>query len=345
MIRFDVSKLKIEMESAFKEAGLNAQSRRHAIESLIQTSTRGVDSHGINLFPHYVNAVKKGRINKEPENKFKETSHTTLIMDADHAIGHYSGYLAMTEAVARAKQYGMCSVAVKNSTHFGAAAYFGLTAANHDCIGFAFTNADALVKAANAVDSIFGTNPICFTAPLKDEEPLCLDMATSLVSWNKVRNCVRTDTEVPLNWGYDKQGSPTNNPSKIISLAPIGGYKGYGLGMMIDILCAVLTNSPASKDIKPMFSTPLEDKRYIGHYFMAIDINKFLPVMEFKQRLQDLVNSIRNMTPIDSNEPVMVPGDPEKKIKEQRLLEGIPVDDIVFNEFCRISCKFKDCIN
>ena len=216
---------------------------KNVVECLIQTSLRGVDSHGINLFPHYCKAVDAGRINSSPHITITAISDSTAILDADHTFGHHAGAIAMSEAIRISKKSGIGAVSVKNSTHFAAAAYYGLMAADNDCIGFAFTNADSLVKAANAKEAFFGTNPICFTAPLNTEGPLCLDMATSLVSWNKIVNFRREEKTIPSNWAFNQHGLPISDPHKAVSLNPAGEYKGFGLGMMVDILCALLSNS------------------------------------------------------------------------------------------------------
>ena len=295
MLKFNHIKLKKEMESILKNLNFSEDSIYHLVNSLIETSLRGTDSHGINLFPHYINGIKSQRINSNPKFVFEDKSPTTSVLDANNAIGHHSGAVAMEKAIENAKKYGMGAVAVKQSSHFGAAAYFGLMAAQKNCLGFSFTNADALVKAANAKKSFFGTNPICFTAPLLDEDPFCLDMATSMISWNKRNNYLRENISMEEGWAYDEEGVPTIDPSLAVSLKPAGGYKGYGLGMMVDILTSVLAGSLISKDILPMYTSDIKEKRNIGHFFMAIDIEGFSNIDDFKEQLQNMVDRIRRL--------------------------------------------------
>ena len=343
MLRFDSKLLKENLVDVLKTEGLNDVSIMHLTDSMISTSLRGTDSHGINLFPHYINAIHAGRISKKPVFNFVNGSYTTAILDADHAVGHHSGYAAMEYAVGLAKEFGMGSVAIKNSTHCGAVAYFGLLAAEQDCIGFAFTNADDLVKASNGKHSFFGTNPICFTAPLLDEAPLCHDMATSLVSWNKIRNYSMANKSIPDHWAFNKNGSNVINPDDARSLAPIGDYKVFGLGLMVDVLTAVLSNSPISKDIKPMFTSEISEKRFISHYVMVIDISKFIDTQLFKQSLQRMVDRIRDLEPLGKN-PVMAPGDPEKLSTVDRIQNGIPIDVFKHKEYLKISNIFSNCL-
>ena len=323
---------------------VSKESAVHVSESLVLTSLRGVDSHGVNLFPHYVRAVKAGRIEGIATPVVEQKSKSTMLMNAKHAFGHYAGAIAMDHAVEMAKTNGLGAVAVTQSTHFGAAAYFALRAAPRNCIGMAFTNADALVKAYNAKESFFGTNPICFAAPLADEEPYCLDMATSLVSWNKILNFRSAGLTIPTEWAFDANGNQTIDPNAATSLNPAGIYKGFDLGMVVDILCSLLGGGPVSKDILPMYSSPIEAKRNIGHFFMALDIASFTDPDIFKKNLQNLVHRIRNLEPVSQESPPMVAGDPEKMAHTVRIKKGIPIEEKRFQEFVEINSDFLEAI-
>jgi LDH2 family malate/lactate/ureidoglycolate dehydrogenase len=341
MVLLDSVKLAERMHITLVQLEIDPVAINHVVASLVMTSLRGVDSHGINLFPHYCRAVQGGRINRSPQMRFDQTAASTAILDADHAFGHHAGAVAMDHAVEVARSTGMASVAVRNSTHFGAAAYFSLRAAEQDCIGFAFCNADALVKAHNSRESFFGTNPICFAAPMANEGPFSLDMATSLAAWNKVGNARRTGKPIPPNWAFDDNGLSVTNANLACSLAPLGGYKGFDLGMMVDILCALLAGGPISKDIPPMYGAPLSTRRNITHFFMAIDIARFSEPMVFKAALQSMANRIRSLPLADSaDDIVMVAGDPEKRSYEKRSREGIPIDDEKFAEYLELSADF-----
>lgn len=318
------------------------ESTDHVVASLIQTSLRGVDSHGINLFPHYCRAVEAGRVNGNPDIRISRPAASVATVDADHAFGHHAGAVAMGKAIELAMETGIGTASVRDSTHFGAAAYFGLMAPERDCLGFAFTNADALVKAYGARDAFFGTNPICFTAPMEGEGPFCLDMATSLVSWNKINNFRRENREIPPHWAFDAEGKSVTDPHAARTLNPAGEYKGFGLGMMVDILCSVLTGSLISKDIMPMYAPPLDStKRRLSHFFMAIDIARFSDPGRFRKNLQGMVERIRTMEPLVSDGEVMVAGDPEKKSLARRTVEGIPVDDVKYEEFLTVNPAFE----
>jgi ureidoglycolate dehydrogenase (NAD+) len=323
---------------------VDKKSSTDLVESLIQTSLRGVDSHGINLFPHYYNSFIQGRLNKRPDLKFTKTSATTFKLDADHSVGHYSASVAIKKAIQVAKKMGMASVSIKNSSHFGACAYFGLQAAAQDTMGFVFTNGNALVKAYNGILPYFGTNPVCITAPLEGEGPLCLDMATSLSTWNKIGNYKLANKSIPSEWAFDELGKPVTDPFKARSLSAIGLYKGFGLGMMFELLNSYFSGGPMSKDILSMYEAPLSKQRYLSHFVMVIDISKFVEIDLFKHRLQESVNQIRLLEPIDKEISVMVPGDPEKKSFKERIVSGIPIDEKKLEEYLKISKSFSNAL-
>lgn len=344
MINLSSERLKTLLYSHLKEIGGSEEACFHVSESLIQTSLRGVDSHGINLFPHYARALEGGRITKNPSMQVEKELQSTILLNADHAFGHHSGSMAVSMAIEKAKKTGVGVVCVKDSSHFGAAAYFGLQAAEKDFIGIALTNADGLVNAYGSKDVFFGTNPICVCVPLANEEPLCLDMATSMVSWNKILNHRRSNTPIPEDWAFDDKGNRVTDPHQARSLSSIGLYKGYGLGMMVEMLCGVLAGGPIGTEIKGMYKAPLDVQRSISHFFIVLDVNSFIHIDDFKKRMQSIVNNIREMAPIDGVEKVMVPGDPEKEMYKKRIIEGIPIDETKFEEFLALSDKFKEAI-
>jgi ureidoglycolate dehydrogenase (NAD+) len=339
-VQVDSIKLSGVMKAVLKNKGVNADSLNHCVDSLVQTSLRGVDSHGINLFPHYCRAVDSGRINKNPEFKINSSAASAAVMNADHGFGHHAGAAAIDYAIEKAEETGLCGIGVIDSSHFGAAAYFALRAARKDFIGWSFTNADALVKAHNSKEAFFGTNPICFTAPMAKEDPFCLDMATSTVSWNKIKNFRVANKSISPEWAFDEEGKSVTDPHAARSLRPAGDYKGFGLGMMVDILCAVLTGGIISKDLLPMFSSPIEAQRKISHFFMVMDIRKFTNLQSFKNNLQGMADRIR-LLPKAGDDEVMVAGDPEKKMFAKRSVEGIPLDSVIWEEFIEIEREFE----
>jgi len=325
MPRLDAEQLRSAFRQVLTSLDVAPASVDDVVGSLVQTSLRGVDSHGIELFPHYVRAVRAGRVSAQPKLEFEQTGPSTAVLEADHAFGHHAGAVAIDRAIEIAQQAGTSAVSVRNSTHFGAAAYFALRAADLGLLGFAFTNADALMKAPGAQSAFLGTNPVCFTAPLANEEPLCLDMATSLVSWNKVKGRRVSGDALGGDWAFGADGAPTTDAAAARTLNPAGGYKGHGLSLMVEILCGALAGGPMATELLPMFTAPIESKRRISHFFMAIDVARFIDRAVFRERLQRLVDALRAMPQLDGR--VMAPGDVEKETFAARSAAGIPISD------------------
>lgn len=314
------------LEDAFHAIQCPPQISQPVIEGLIETSLRGVDSHGIRLAPHYIEAGITGRINLNPHFEFKETSETTAILDADHAYGIAAGKLAMKRAIELAQASGMGSVAVKNSSHFAAAAIYTLMAAREHMIGLCFSHSDALVLPFGGIRSFLGTNPFCFAAPCEGEDPFCLDMATSLVSWNKIMQHRTQSQPLPAGLAVDKNGKPCTNPQEAAALFPMGGYKGFGLAMMVEIFSSLLTGMAYGRNISKMFPVN-EKKRELGHFFMVLEISRFQDLGHFKARMKKMLDELRAEPSAEGQAPIQVPNDPEKKNYAIRIKEGIPFND------------------
>ena len=321
--------------------GVGADDAGYVADGLVDASLRGVDSHGIRLVPHYMNALEGGRINPHPQYIFSQTAPAIGILDADHAFGHAAGIRAAKHAIVLARSAGIGAVTVQHSTHFGAAAYFALEISRQDMIGMSFTHSDSLIVPTGAQEKFLGNNPICFTAPCFGEDPICLDMATSLITFNKVLQLKEEGKQTPGGVGVDKEGNETTNPADIVSLMPVGGYKGYGLSLMVEILCAILSGMPFGPHIPKMYNSPIEERRNLGHFFAAIRIDAFTDPEVFKNRMRDLAMELRETDPADTRVPVMVAGDPEKKKRDERKKNGIPLREVDAKYFRQASQKYK----
>jgi len=309
----------------------------HVAEGLTQTSLRGVDSHGIRLLPHYLNALKGGRINPDPQYKFEQTAPAVGRLDGDHTYGHAAGSEGMKHAVELADEAGIGAVAVYNSTHFGAAAYYAFQAAEKGFIGFSFTHADGLIQSYNGKRTFFGTNPICMVVPCEGEEPFCLDMATSRVTWNKILHYRESGQKIPPDWGVDAEGKPTEDPNEVVALQPIGDYKGYGLAMMVDIFCGMFSGMPFGRHINPMYSNPIHEKRFLGHFYMAFKMDSFGGRNYLMERMKQMITEVRNEPAVQPDQPVMAPGDPEKIAAAERSRTGIPIPGYLWESFTSYS--------
>ncbi len=319
-------KLEKILITMFSRAGLTASAASSVSKSLVETSLRGVDSHGIRLAPHYLNAIICGRVNPKPLFSFKKTASGTGILNADHALGIISGLAAIDKALALAKKNGIGAVAVKNSSHFGAAAIYTLRAAKKGFLGFAFTHTESLVVPFAGKKPVLGTNPISFSAPCYGEDPICLDMSTTNLTWNKLQMLKNQKASIPAGWAVDKFGEITTSHKLAEFLTPVGSYKGYGLALMVEILCSLLSGGKLGTQIAPMIPMN-KQKRHLSHFFMAINIRAFTSVNIFSKRIKSLVQNLRLQSPAKGFDEIMVAGDPEKKNFKKRFKIGIPVSE------------------
>lgn len=330
------STVKEIIKGALLKENVDQQVAEYVAEGLTSTSLRGVDSHGVRLIHHYLAGVKSGRINPRPAYKLEKKMPTAAILDADDTFGHAACMEAAKAAVDMASEYGSGHVAVKNSTHFGAAAYYSIEIAQHNMVGMSFTHSDSLIIPTFGKRSFLGNNPVCFAAPVKDEEPFCLDMATSITTFNEIRRLRETGEPAPEGVGADSEGRPSTDPNEITMLTPVGSYKGYGLSLMVEILCSMMTGMNYGPHISKMFEN-LEQKRHLGQFVSAINISAFQEVEIFKERMSLLLNELRNEPPLEPGQQVMVADDPQKRNFKERSVSGIPVTDTEFEQFQKLS--------
>lgn len=323
-IRYDA--LLAFTNAVLEKAGLDDFSRDAVANGLCETSLRGVDSHGIRLLPHYAASALSGRKNPRPDFAFKKPFPSMGVLDADDGFGHAAGMRAMDHAIEMAAEQGIATVAVTNSSHPGAMASFALHAARQGYIGFAFTHADSLVRAHGGTCAFFGTNPVCMAAPRREVDPFCLDMATSTVAWNRLLRHRASDTPLPAGMAADSDGVETTDPHAAASLLPAGGYKGYGLGAMVEILCGIMTGMAFARDLPAMFVPPMDKPRKLGQFYMAMRCDSVIPEGQFRDRLQEMTDQVRTEPPGEDGE-VMMPGDPEIREAIIRRDSGIPLDE------------------
>ncbi len=304
--------------------GLSESDASEVITHLVRTNLRGTDSHGIARLPHYLRRIKAGSIRAEHAMSFKQVASTLGVLDGDHALGHLVVKRACAEAAALARKSGAGWVSICNSSHCGALAPFGLDLASGGFISFVFTHVDPMVLPHGSREPFCGTNPICITVPGAGGDHLCLDMATSIVPWNLVANAANEEIAIPKGWGVDAMGCDTTEPKQINALYPVGGYKGSGLGLMIDILCSMLSASPYGPDIPKMYGD-LSAHRRLGGLVGVIDVKPFSDLEEFKARAQGLAERYMNLAPALGFDRVMFPGQPEIESERERRASGIPI--------------------
>ena len=329
-----------------------------ATKVLLSADLRGIDSHGIARLSGYVRLWEAKRINARPQIKIIHETPSTAVVDGDSGLGLVVAPYAMQVAIDKAKQVGTGWVSVQNSNHFGIAGYHAMMALENDMIGMAMTNASALVAPTFSKERLLGTNPICVTIPAGNEPPFVADLATTTAANGKLEILQRKNISAPTGWIQDKDGNSTNDAHALKNggaLLPLGGdrehgsHKGYALGAVVDIFSAVLSGANYGPWVPPFPAyVPMpanQPGKGIGHFFGAMRIDAFRPPNEFKQHMDNWIQRFRSSIPINENEKVIIPGDPEREMEFIRMKEGIPLLNTVVKDLAELGNKFNISFN
>jgi len=343
--RIPAETIRRQLEAVFGRWGMDEGHIATTVEAMVATDLSGVDSHGLGMLPSYHDRRARGIVNDRPDIRVVREKPAVALIDADRSLGHPPSVMAMRLAVEKARDAGVAVVGVRNSNHFGAAGYYSRMAAEMGVVGMAMTNAPgpAMVPTFGR-ESVLGTNPLAFAAPAKRNPPFALDMATTTVAVGKLNIARRLGKAIPEGWALNAAGQPETDGAAAYAarrLTPLGGdrergsHKGYGLGMMVEILCAVLTG--AWSDGRGADGRPVRTKRDVGHFFLAIDPAKVRSDGAFEDDLDRMIDMLHATPPVDPENPVLVAGDPEVACRAERLENGIPVAETLIEETRRVA--------
>lgn len=322
----------------FEKIGCSAEDAELAAKVLLSADLRGIDSHGVARLSGYVRLWEVKRVNANPSLKILHESPSTAVIDGDGGLGLVVAPFAMQVAIDKARQAGTGWVSVQNSNHFGIAGYHAMMALEHDMIGWAMTNASPLVAPTFSVERLLGTNPICVAIPGGEEPAFVADFATTTAANGKLEILQRKNQKAPLGWVQDKYGNASVNPHELKSggaLLPLGSdrehgsHKGYALGAIVDIFSAVLSGANYGPWVPPFPAyVPMPEEqpgRGIGHFFGAMRIDAFRRADEFKLHMDKWIRRFRLARAMEGEEQVLIPGDPEREMEENRMRAGIPL--------------------
>lgn len=338
----------------FEKIGCRSSHADTATKSLLSADLRGVDSHGVARLSGYVRLWEATRVNAKPEIKVIHETPSTAVVDGDKGLGLVVAPYAMQIAIDKAKQVGTGWVSVQNSNHFGIAAHHAMMALEHDMIGIVMTNASATVAPTFSIDKMLGTNPICVAAPAGEEPPFVADLATTTAANGKLEILQRKNQSAPLGWIQDAKGKSSTDSGELKkggALLPLGGdrehgsHKGYALGAIVDIFSALLSGANYAPWVPPFpayLPMPTEQPgKGIGHFMGAMRIDAFRPAGDFKWHMDKWIRCFRSAKPIDGEEKVLIPGDPEREMEVERMKNGIPLADAVVTDLKALGLKFE----
>jgi ureidoglycolate dehydrogenase (NAD+) len=316
---------------AMLKSGMNEKDSRTAADVLVTTDIFGVHTHGTKQLRNLLKNVRLGGLNAKASPEVVSEGPAWGMIDGHHAMPMVTSCMAMTLAIKKAKDSGIGYVGVRHSSHFGAAGYYANMAAKEDMFGLAMTNVDICVTVTGAKGRVLGTNPLAYASPAGREKPVFLDVATSTVAISKIFAARTLGKTIPDNWLVDENGVPTTDPNKcsVGALVPMAGHKGYGIALMIEILCGVLTGSGVTRQVG-VWVEEFDKPANQGHSFIAIDIGVFMPIQQFKDRMDRLIREIKSSPKVDGVDQIYLPGEIEWLKREKALREGIQLpDDVV----------------
>ncbi|NLE75484.1 MAG: Ldh family oxidoreductase [Chloroflexi bacterium] len=320
--------------AALEQVGVEPQGALQVAEVLAAADRRGVHSHGVFRLPAYVEAVERGLVETHPTITVERETAVSALVDGGNGFGALASRRAMGLCIEKAQTAGLAAVAVHGSTHNGMMAYYSMMALPHNMIGFAATNANTWVAPTGAAKKAFGTNPLTVAVPAGEERPFVLDMATSVVSHGKIATRHEQGLPLPLGWGLDGKGRPTTDGHQVLnggSILPLGGleetsgYKGYGLSMLVDLLCGPLTGSLFGVAIQSWLVPGRTQPYNVGHFFAALRVDLFRPLEEFKADVDRLIRQTRGLPKAPGVPRIYVAGEKEWENDQQSQELGIPL--------------------
>jgi len=343
-IKLKEQKLRIFCENILKKSGLPSEDAFIVADSLIFANLRGIDSHGIMRFPFYLERLKKGGTKATPKIKKIKEKAASILIDGDNGMGQVVGMYATNLAIKKAKESGISFIGVRGSSHYGVASYYTTKITEVNMIGFSITNNTNNMAAWGGSRAVIGNNPLSIAAPYKKGKPVVLDISMSNVAGGKVRLAAKNKQKIPKGWIITKNGGDTENPNDLPmggALLPFGNHKGYGLAVIIEILAGVLTGAGMLKQI-PLWIKNMEDPLNVGHCFAAIDIEAFMDLKNFRERLDWIVQELKSSPLAEGSHGVFMPGEMELKVEKKRRKEGIPISEEIWQDLKKLSENYQE---
>lgn len=344
-IHFDV--LESFMTKTLQKAGVPEKDAEVVADVLITADKLGIDSHGINrLKPIYIDRIDDGILNPVTKVDVVKQFGATAVLDANNGMGHVASKMAMQMAIDFAKTSGIGMVAVRNSSHYGIAGYYGLMAEKENMIGITGTNARPSIAPTFGVENMLGTNPLTFVMPTDEDFPFFLDCATSVSQRGKFEYYEKHGKQLPEGWVINRDGETMTSPEDVLkalvageaALTPLGGigedgggYKGYGYATVVEILSAALQSGTFLKAL-----TGYQDGKKVpyrlGHFFIAVNVEAFIEPDEFKKTTGEILRALRASDRMPGQEKIYTAGEKEHLNYLERSKEGVPVPPALINE-------------
>ena len=321
----------------FQAGGCSETGARDMAECLVQTNLWGIDSHGVLRTPEYLKRFQSGAMNNQPEIRSLKSGSGLEVLDADNGAGYVAGRAAMTRAIELAKTGNIAAVGIINSNHCGAASLYARMALEHGMIGIAMSNVAPNMVAPGGSKPITGNNPIAVAVPTFAEFPFVFDISLSAVSGGKILVAAKNGEEIPLGWATDREGHPTTDPNIGFKgfLLPMGGHKGFGLSLLVDILCGVITGGSFQHQLKSMYVYP-NDPSNTAHLMLVINPLFLMSKEQLKERMAEFFQTVKQSPMWDAEGEMLLPGEIEYRKENERRSSGIPIPEPLYKELVQL---------
>ena len=337
MPRFSPQKLREIGYKLFAVAGCREEDARAVVDHLVESNLFGHDSHGAIRFYEYAKAIREGRFNPKAKPTIVRDHPAAAVVDAGGAMGQVGATFATNLAIEKAKQFGVGTVALRNTSHIGRVGAYPLMAAKQGFIGQIFVNAGHLgyqIAPFGGLDGKLSTNPLAFSAPRRDAEPLLVDMTTSVVAEGKVRVALNRGDQVPDGWIIDHDGNPTNDPNDFKAeppgaILPLGGvvaHKGTGLSLMVEVLGGLMSGLGCANGSRTMISN--------GVFLNVYNIEHFADLDEYYDEFEALIDHVKSSRTAPGFDEILIAGEPEFRNAIRVEAEGIEVDARTWEQIC-----------
>ena len=342
-LRIEASRLEAFIASAFEAVEVPRADAKSIAELMTRADVNGSEGHGVFRLPQYIRRIKGGAVNVRPNVRIEREAAGMALVDGDNGMGHLVMRFAAEKAIEKAKTAGVAWVGAKWSNHAGPASLYASMPLEHDMIGLYLAVGSANhLPPWGGLDMLLSTNPLAVAVPAADEAPIVLDMATTVAAYGKVKTKAQRGETMPVGWMMDRQGKPLTDPKRANEgfLLPIGEYKGYGLALIIGLLAGTLNGAAMGRDVVD-FNADDTTPTNTGHAIVAISIEAFGGVAEFKRNVDVLVRDLRSSRRLPGVDRIRLPGEQSFAKRQDRTANGVPIPPALLESLDKLAAELR----
>lgn len=342
MMRYNPQKIRSLVAEIAMASGVPEQDADIFSDSLVDADINGASTHGVSRLNIYVRRIRKGLIDPKAEISVDRRRDSVLAVDAGNGLGQVQAWKTLEMLVPVARKRGIASAAIRNSQHFGALSYYCNKAAQENMILFATTNAEPSMSPVGGCRPYFGTNPIAVSFPTGRNYHIKIDLSTSVVARGNIIAAQKRGDTIPPEWALDADCNSTTDPEKALlgTMLTMAGHKGYALALMAEVFSGVLSGSAFGYSVGSMYKD-MGKKQDVGHFFCLMDIDAFMEVSLFKERIDRMIDELKATRKRQGVGEILVPGERSFRKARENREKGITLDDETINELRELCGEFK----